>query len=56
MPEQRRQEIFAALVMAQDDGVDAPESRSVVAARFGVSEERVRQIEREGKDKDWPPL
>lgn len=56
LPEQLRREIFAALVDAQDAGVDVPESRKAVADRFGVSEQDVRNIEREGSDKDWPPL
>ena len=41
LPEQTRREIFAALVEAQDDGVDIPESRRVVAARFGMTEQQV---------------
>ncbi len=56
LPEQLRREIFAALVTAQDDGLDVPESRRVIAARYGVSEQQVREIEREGGEKDWPPL
>ena len=27
-----------------------------VAERFGVSEQQVREIEREGLDGQWPPL
>jgi DNA-directed RNA polymerase sigma subunit (sigma70/sigma32) len=34
----------------------AAQSRKAIAERFGVSEQRVRQIEREGLDGDWPPL
>jgi phosphoenolpyruvate synthase/pyruvate phosphate dikinase len=56
LPEQTRREIFAALVDAQDAGSDVAESRQVVAARFSVSVQDVRDAEREGMDKDWPPL
>ncbi len=56
LPGPRRQEIFLAQVEAQDRGVSPAESRRAVAARFGVSEGQVRQVEREGLDNDWPPL
>jgi DNA-directed RNA polymerase sigma subunit (sigma70/sigma32) len=56
LPEPRRKEIFLALVDAQDHGMSPAESRKVVAERFGVSEDQVRQIEREGLDNGWPPL
>jgi DNA-directed RNA polymerase sigma subunit (sigma70/sigma32) len=56
LPEPRRKEIFLALVEAQDNEMSSAESRKAVAERFGVSEGRVRQIEREGLDNDWPPL
>ena len=54
--EDRRKEIFFALVDAQDQEMDVAQSRSFVAQRFNVSESRVRQIEREGMDNKWPPL
>ena len=53
LPEETRREIFLALVEAQDRRVSVPESREEVARQFGVSEEQVRQIEREGIDGDW---
>ena len=56
LPEDRRREIFLALVEAQDAGASATRSRQEVAARFGVSEQQVREIEREGLDGQWPPL
>jgi hypothetical protein len=56
VPEPRRKEIFRALADAQDQEMPVEVSRKVVAERFGVSEEQVRQIEREGLDNDWPPL
>ena len=56
LSEVRRKEIFLALVDAQDHEISVAESRKLVAERFGVTEEDVRHIEREGLDRDWPPL
>ena len=56
LSEERRKEIFLALVDAQDHEMDVPQSRRMMAQRFGVSENQVRQIEREGMDNQWPPL
>ena len=56
VPEERRKEIFLALVEAQDQDMAVALSREVVARRFGVSETLIRQIEREGLDRAWPPL
>ena len=56
IPEDRRREIFAALVEEQDREVSVAESREAVAERFGVSVAQVRDIEREGIDNGWPPL
>jgi len=56
LPEFRRKEIFLALVDAQDREMTVPQSRSVTAEHFGISESQVRQIEREGMDHKWPPL
>jgi hypothetical protein len=56
LPEERRKEVFAALVDAQDHDMGVPQSRKLVAERFGLSEADVRQIEREGVDQQWPPL
>jgi len=56
VPEARRREIFLALVDAQDHEMTVAQSRKAVAERFGVSESQVRQIEREGLDRGWPPL
>jgi hypothetical protein len=53
LPEERRKAICVALVDAQDHEVPVAESRKLVAERFGVSEGQVRQIEREGLDRDW---
>ena len=56
LSEDRRREIFLALVETQDGGGAVVESRKAVAQRFGVTERQVREIEREGLDGEWPPL
>jgi hypothetical protein len=56
LPEPRRQEIFLALVTAQDQEMPVGQSRRVIAQRFGISESQVLKIEREGLDNNWPPL
>jgi DNA-directed RNA polymerase sigma subunit (sigma70/sigma32) len=56
LSEDRRKEIFLALVDAQDHEISVPQSRKLVGQRFGVSESQVRQIEREGMAQQWPPL
>jgi hypothetical protein len=54
--QERRKEIFRALVEAQDGAMTVTQSREAVARRFGLTELEVRQIEREGLDRQWPPL
>ena len=56
LPEERRKEIFLALVEAQDAGTAVAQSRREIAERFGISEGQVRKIEQEGLDGGWPPL
>jgi hypothetical protein len=56
LTEERRKEIFAALVAAQDGGLDVAASRKKVAADHGLTAKRVETIEREGLDAQWPPL
>jgi hypothetical protein len=56
IPEEKRREIFLALVKQQDRDVPVVKSRADVAKRFGISIEQVRRIEAEGLDNDWPPL
>jgi len=56
LSEKRRKEVFLALVAAQDQELDVPRSRRVVAKRFGITEDQVRDIEEEGLDGQWPPL
>ena len=53
---EERMQLFLALVEAQDHDLTVAESRKAVAARFGVSLEQVRRVEREGMDGNWPPL
>ncbi len=56
IPDERRREIFAALVEAQDLGESVAESRATIANRFNVTQREVRPIEREGLEELWPPL
>jgi len=56
LPESVRKEIFLALVEAQDHEMSVAQSRKLIAERFGVTDTQLRQIEREGLDKEWPPL
>jgi hypothetical protein len=56
LSEIRRQEIFLALVDAQDHEMSVSQSRKLVAEQFGVTESEVRYIEREGLERKWPPL
>jgi hypothetical protein len=56
LAEDCRKEIFRALVDAQDHDLSVAQSRALIAQRFGLSESQVRQIEREGLDRQWPPL
>jgi len=56
LPESRRKEIFLALVDIQDHEMAVPQSRKLVAEQFGVSEQQIKEIEREGLDGQWPPL
>ena len=54
--ESRRQEVFLALVTAQDAEMPVAQSRKEIAQRFGITEAEVVRIEREGLDNNWPPL
>jgi 2-hydroxychromene-2-carboxylate isomerase len=56
IPEERRREIFLALVEAQDQDMSVPESRETVARRFGIDARQLRAIEQEGLNNTWPPL
>jgi hypothetical protein len=48
-----RREVFKAVVEAQDLGTSLQASRELVAKRFGISEEQVRSIEKEGLEEEW---
>lgn len=52
----QRKSIFHALVETQDKGIPVPESKKKVAAEYRLSREQLDLIEKEGLDKDWPPL
>jgi hypothetical protein len=56
LAEPRRREIFHLLVVAQDFAMTVAESREMVIALYGLSEHKVRKIENEGLQKQWPPL
>jgi hypothetical protein len=56
LSEEKRKEVFLALVNAQDGQVSVAQSRLSVAGQFSLSDRQIRQIEREGLDKQWPPL
>lgn len=54
---QQRKSIFLALVSAQDaPGATVPETKKQVAAEYHITKEQLDLIEREGSEKDWPPL
>jgi hypothetical protein len=56
LTEDKRKELFLALVTLQDGGVAVAKSREFVAGQFGIEVEVVQQVEREGLDAGWPPL
>ena len=56
LPEDKRKELFLALVTLQDEGVAVAESRAFVAGQYGVDVAVVVGIENEGSDAGWPPL
>ena len=56
IPEETRKAVFAALVEAQDAKITVADSRAAIAARFALSVEDVKSIEREGLKEQWPPL
>jgi hypothetical protein len=56
LPLDQKQAIFLALVQSQDGGMTVATSRAEIAQRFSVTENQVKEIEREGLSKQWPPL
>jgi hypothetical protein len=55
-PVGRRREAFRALVEAQDRGMSVPDSRREVGDRYDLTDAEVLAVEREGVEKNWPPL
>ena len=55
-PERERMDIFRDLVAAQDRGATVAQSREAMVRRYGITESRLREIENEGIEKQWPPL
>ena len=56
LTEERCREVFAALVAAQDTGMNVAASRKRVATEHGLTAKQVEKIEKEGLDAQWPPL
>jgi hypothetical protein len=56
LSEQVSKEIFLALVEEQDAGAPPAMSKEIVAKRFGISQDQLRLVERQGLDGEWPPL
>jgi hypothetical protein len=56
LAEPRRREIFRMLVNAQDMQMGVAESYEFIRRQYGLEEDEIRRIEREGMDGDWPPL
>ena len=48
IPDERRRAVFAALVAAQDTGLNVAASRKHVAAEHGLTPKQVENIEKEG--------
>jgi hypothetical protein len=51
-----RRAVFAALVEAQDRARTVHDAKQEVLAQFGITWAILERIEREGMDKEWPPL
>lgn len=56
LSEERRKEVFLALVDAQDHEMSVAESRKLIAQRFALTDGQLLSIEREGMERQWPPL
>jgi hypothetical protein len=57
LPEERRMEIYQALADEQDlYEFTAEQARRRIISRYGLSEARLLEIEREGREKLWPPF
>ena len=53
---ERRQQVFADVVAAQDEGLSVLVARARVAKQHDLPAEAVKDIEREGIENNWPPL
>jgi hypothetical protein len=56
LSEQLSKEIFLALVEEQDAGASPAVSKEIVAKRFGISQNELAEVERQGLNFTWPPL
>ena len=56
LPESREKEIFLELFKRPEKGADLDRAVAAVAERHGVSLDALKEIERKGMAKDWPPL
>ena len=56
LTEERRKEIFSALVEAQDQEMSVSKSRKFIIERYSISDTEIKQIELEGMEHQWPPL
>ncbi len=56
LTDEQRQAVFLFLIEAQDAGASVAKSRNDAARQFSITEEQVKNIEREGIDAQWPPL
>jgi hypothetical protein len=56
IPEDRRREIFYQLVVLREAGLADRSSREWIARQHAVGVEVVEAVEREGQEKQWPPL
>jgi len=54
--EEKRKDIFRALVELQDKGCATEPSRIRIADEFCISVAEVQHVEREGIARKWPPL
>ena len=53
---ERRQQVFADVVAAQDEGLSVLAARARVCKQHDLATEVVKDIEREGIENVWPPL
>ena len=56
LPESREKEIFLELFKRPEKGEALDQAVAAVAERHGVSLDVVKDIERKGMARDWPPL